>query len=563
MSKLIKFYCLAILLIASCANPLPPSGGPPDKTPPVIEAAEPLSGTLNFDKESVNIEFSKYMKNNTVQENIFISPSVKMKFDWSGKDLEIGFLEKLDTNTTYALTFGTDYTDYKGNKPKQAYTLIFSTGSKLDSGLIKGRLFADKMDGVYLFAYNISAMDPDTLDPRHTKAHYRSQPGSDGGFSFHALKNGDYRIFAIKDEAKNELYDEGSDAFGAPLADITLTDDTIPKIRLKLGPVIDKAGPMLFDVESKFDSYFIASLDETMDTASVSTRAFFISDSTGTDTIDILSAFLNLDDPKKIDIITNKSLDSSATWQLKIDSDSIIGLKDSFGNVIRDTACSVYFFAEPGKDTLAPKLLPMAIQDSSVNIDPNKRFEFAFNLPPDSASFVENVSFEKMSDSSKIRFEIFKKADNIFEIKAAESLLSEQYYKIELNLGELKFPAGRTMPDSILILRFSALDTRTYSGAGGELRNIPENDSSQYLIIFKSKDRSYSTAIDKDKKWKFDKLPPGEYSIEIVKDSDGNGNYSFGDAFPFIFGENFFQFSKKLTIKPRWEIEDVILELPE
>ena len=82
---------LLILFAYSCANIQAPSGGPPDKTPPVVETISPLNKTLNFAESKIILQFDKYMNKNSVTENIYILPSAKMKFDWSGKKLAINF----------------------------------------------------------------------------------------------------------------------------------------------------------------------------------------------------------------------------------------------------------------------------------------------------------------------------------------------------------------------------------------------------------------------------------------------------------------------------------------
>ena len=560
MNKIIKYFCLATILIASCANPLPPSGGPPDKTPPVIRHTEPKDRALNFNKESVEIDFSKYMNNNSVQENIFISPSVQLKYDWSGKSLEIEFDEALDSNTTYALTLGTDYTDFRGNKPDQAFTLIFSTGSNLDSGRIKGKLYGEDFADVYIFAYNIDKLDEDTLNPAITKAQYRSQPGKDGSFGFNALKDGNYRIFAVKDQYKDELYNEGTDAFGAAVSDINMTQDSIPTLSFKIGGIIDKSGPMLYDVESVYDNKIIAGFDEDIDTSSVKAPAFIVQDSAGSEEIKIVSAYIKPDDPKKVEILLSEVPDTSKVWRLTISDDAENALKDLYGNIIQDTMKSAIFFASAEQDTSLAAILSIPAKDSATNINPLNDMQFVFSKGIDEASFTENLTFIKMDDSSAVEFELVKKADNIFNLMAKKELASEQWYKISFNLKDIKALSGRPMPDSLIQMRFKTLDIRNYSAVSGTVKNIPDSDSSDYYIILKKDKQHYTAKINTDRTWLFDKVPAGEYRIEIFHDSDGNGEYSYGDAFPYQFAEKFMIFDKKLTVKARWSIEDIVLE---
>ena len=54
------FFLLSFILI-KCANQLPPTGGEVDKIPPKIDEVYPPDGTINFDKDYFDIEFSEYV----------------------------------------------------------------------------------------------------------------------------------------------------------------------------------------------------------------------------------------------------------------------------------------------------------------------------------------------------------------------------------------------------------------------------------------------------------------------------------------------------------------------
>ena len=152
MIKILKYCLLFLFFISGCAVIESPKGGEKDKTPPKILEIEPKGG-INYKSKTVTFEFSQYMDKNKVIENISISPTTELKFDWSGKSLEVEFVKDLDSNTTYSLNLGTDYTDYLQNKPEEALSYIFSTGNTIDSGSIEGNLFSKETQGVYIFAY--------------------------------------------------------------------------------------------------------------------------------------------------------------------------------------------------------------------------------------------------------------------------------------------------------------------------------------------------------------------------------------------------------------------------
>lgn len=208
--KIIIKYILMVLLVG-CANIQPPSGGPPDETPPKIILSEPPTNTIKFADDRITVEFSEYVEHSSVTRSINMQPELKTEYKWAGKKLHINLEEVPDSNLTYSITFGTSYTDMHKNKPEAAYTIIFSSGSKLDSGVIDGKLYSKKADEYSIFAYNITEIDPDTLRLSHTKYDYKVPLGSDGSFSIKALKDGIYRLICIKDTRNDGFYNKNSD----------------------------------------------------------------------------------------------------------------------------------------------------------------------------------------------------------------------------------------------------------------------------------------------------------------------------------------------------------------
>jgi hypothetical protein len=293
-------YLFVLLFgLFACANPQPPSGGPPDSSPPIILETKPVSGTVNFDGDEAVIRFNKYMNRPKVIENIYISPPVKIEYSWSGKDLEIEFLEPLDRNLTYTVNLGTEYTDYLGNKPDEGFALFFSPGSVIDSGSINGTLHVSDAESASVYAYRIDNILPDTLNVSSTLPIYRIQIGKSGIFSIKALADGVYRLIAVRDVFRNNIYDEGIDAFGAAVADVTVRSDSVPSIEFKLGPIIDKNGPMLYTANSINQRYVELTFSEDLDTNSINPNAIIITDSLEKNTANIKSAYFTFGSAKK------------------------------------------------------------------------------------------------------------------------------------------------------------------------------------------------------------------------------------------------------------------------
>ena len=59
-----KIYYLYIIsfIIFSCANQTAPTGGPKDEDPPVLISSSPTDRQINFQKNTVELEFDEQLK---------------------------------------------------------------------------------------------------------------------------------------------------------------------------------------------------------------------------------------------------------------------------------------------------------------------------------------------------------------------------------------------------------------------------------------------------------------------------------------------------------------------
>ena len=554
-----KISILIIILLISCANPMPPTGGPPDKTPPKIINSEPLNGTINFHSKSISLEFNKYMNKNKVNENIFVTPDKKIKFDWSGKELNIEFEDELDSNTTYAINIGTDYTDLKQNKPTQSYTLIFSTGNFLDSGEISGQLFDKEPSGAYIYAYYIDNINPDTLNPNMTKPDYKIQIGTNGKFNILALKEGNYRLFAISDKFKDGIYNEGIDGFSAASRDVMVFDDSIPLVNFQLGPPIDKVGPMLYSAESIFNNLIAVDFSEPLDTFSLKSSDFELQDSLGTKDIAIESVLFSSESNNKILVIPEEYLDTTVVWRISALSNT--GIKDTVGNPVQDTMNTTYFMSRAEKDTSKLKFIKIPLKDSSNNINLMPKMDFVFNRGIINKNIKNKISLMPKDSSEKIDFELKWESDNYFSIIPNKNLKTNTNYFISFNIDSLQYSKDKFYQDSTMILHFKTIDTRKFGGAKGSVKNFAVADSLMKIRFIKSPILIFETSTIDSGKWEMPKLPEGKYKVEIYYDRDKDGKYSYGNLYPFQFSEEFIILKNEIEINPRWT-KEIILPSP-
>ena len=229
-NKLFLYIIISVTLyFYSCANQLPPSGGDDDKTPPEIISIYPKPNSINYKDNKLRFKFDEYVDRRSFEESFFISPKPKggYEFDWSGKEVEVKFSKALDKNKTYVIIIGKDLKDIRGgNALASPLSFAFSTGSRIDKGNISGMVFSDNYDRVKILAYLKDGKTEDSLNPGNNIPDYILQVSPDGSYEFTNLPDGEYRIFAVSDEDRNNLFDKDLDKIAVLSDDLRLAKDS-------------------------------------------------------------------------------------------------------------------------------------------------------------------------------------------------------------------------------------------------------------------------------------------------------------------------------------------------
>ena len=224
----------AMMFPSGCANTTtPPSGGPKDTIPPVLVKTSPLPGTVNVPthKTQVKFTFDEYV---VVKEpnNIFLSPpqEKKPKYRITGKTLVVSFESDLDSNTTYTLDITGAVVDNNEGNWYEGFTLVFSTGSQIDSmcmtGLVQDCNTLKPLKGATVLLYKDHADSAIFLHRPDAAA----KTDDWGFFSLRNIKDTVYRVYALKDANNNNIYepDQESVAFlSEPYQPRTVFNDSI------------------------------------------------------------------------------------------------------------------------------------------------------------------------------------------------------------------------------------------------------------------------------------------------------------------------------------------------
>lgn len=541
---------LITLLFYSCANQLPPGGGDIDRIPPEIVSVYPEDQTVNFSDSYIEIEFSEYVNKRSVQESIFISPNIpqRLEYDWSGRSLEIVLPDSLRENTTYTITIGTDVEDINNrNKMEKAYTFAFSTGDKIDIGTITGTAIDAAPLGTMIFAYK---MLTDTLNPLKQKPDYITQCGTDGSYRLTGLSDGSYRVFAVKDEFRNFLYDPSQDRFGVPHTEVILSDsiDLFTNLNYQL-QLEDTAKPRVLGLTMTDANHLLIEFNEPVDSTLISNESFFIYDSTNQRRTSVDYFFKGK--TKKKNFLLSFSDSLLASDELYLISTNII---DKSGNKLEYEITS--FVRNDKPDTTFPELLSLKEQFQNGKVDYingkvllNYSDGFDFNILKNAVKVIDN----KKAEVSK---EFVKIDDATFYI-TFPSLRPNSDYEIKID-NKLLVDAAGNFIDSVFTYKFSTINNLDFSGISGK---VIADDEMNIVVLAKNINDDKLIYIQNNRNFNFDRVFPGKYLLIAFDDKNENLQYDKGRIYPFVPSEQFVFYPDTLELKPRWPVGDITIKI--
>ena len=222
----------------SCANTqTPPSGGPKDTIPPVIEAVYPTLGQTNVPrhKTQLKITFDEYVQVKD-PKSLFLSPPLEKapKYKMKGKSVIVYFENDLDSCRTYTMDLTNAIGDNNEGNMFPGFTLVFSTGDRIDSMMVTGIVqdcnSLKPLKGATVLMYKDHA----------DSALYLHRPDAAvktdewGFFSIRNIQDTLYRMYAIIDENNNNMYDPETEkvAFIDSLVKpVVVVNDSLPELQ--------------------------------------------------------------------------------------------------------------------------------------------------------------------------------------------------------------------------------------------------------------------------------------------------------------------------------------------
>lgn len=549
-------FFVSILSFLGCAKIEPPPGGPPDETAPEVIATTPQAGALNVARDSdIEVTFSEKIKADEIAQNIFISPMPAMdpRIKVDGDKIRIRFADSLRMDQTYLVALKTDIEDLRRNRMENPFKFAFTTGRMLDSGSIAGQVYenfnpADRVD-IWLYKADSDFSIFDTLPD------YIGQTGTDGSFRMDYLGLGEYFVFAVKDVGSDREYVPENDPIGIPSRLVKL-DSLGPMMAGQRFNLIsaDTTRPELGSVDYNRDLLISVRFNEAVNYAQLSPDDFMLM-STDSQIVVIEEIYAPEQFTAKVLLKPGRTLDSGH-YLLRIGD-----VRDQFGNPVADDKDSASFVATARIDTLAPTLLGTypADRQRDFPLDSSVRLDFSEPVMIDSTDTVMTL----MSPDSSLR--------PLQKIYSRELALSAKLPDIEVDSGDyilyvdltgIRDLFGNLAGDSILSVGFALLDKSDWGAVSGRMVMTEAGLYSNPRIRLRALQGGYEANLVLDDSLRFYlDLPAGRYIFYAFDDLDSNDSYDPGRILPIEYSEPYYLFADTISVRSRFETEDILLEL--
>ena len=412
------------------------------------------------------------------------------------------------------------------------------------------------MSGIMIFAYRTDTLKSDTLNPATTQPDFITQTGKGGDFFLYHIPFGSYRIFAIRDEYRNLVYDREIDEYGIPSSAIRITSqDTLAKGVLMQLAKEDVSGPRLIKVSAKDQHHAVAEFSEGLLPASLVLTSLQIKDTLTGKPLDLVDVFPSPISSQEVIMVTKKQ-DSAHIYLF-----SAQGISDSSGNQINPLAHSSAFEGSSKKDTLGFRLQSISLKDSTLNVDLHPVITFVFS---DALAKTTSLDFMSLKDKFNKNIPVERKwiSSVAVSIEPRQDCLDKTWYEVTADIPQLQDWSGRLCKDTVKVIRFATLDVEDMSSIDGMIFDADKTDVEGNLCLTATllegrNSQSYLAIADASGKFNFRLVPEGKYVFQAFRDRNKNKIYDAGKPFPFVFSERLGILSDTVKVRARWPLEGV------
>jgi len=527
LKKILSLLFLFFMIVGfwQCARRGSPTGGDIDITPPVLIKADPKNLSTNFNKKTIRLTFDEFITLEDVQNQLVISPPLKYIPEikpqgTTSKFVEITFKDTLRENTTYTINFGQSIVDNNEGNPNRFLTYVFSTGDLIDSlsisGVVKDAYNKKADEFISVMLYEIDSVFNDSTIYKYPPNYITNTLDSLPLFSLKNLKEGKYHLIALKDQAKNNVFDQNSDKIGFLADTISLPSDSLYLLNL-----------------------FKEIPDYSISVPSYAAKNKIIFGYKGPKENFKIEPLTVLPDSVKSVMLKDRENDSINYWLTPTDIDSILFTvtNEKLGFI----------------DTFTVKNRKLPIDSLRLTPSPSSRLNFE-----DPFKILANTPIQKI-DTSKIAILDQDTIQKPFSVKI-DTLKNNLDFNFEVNPNErynvVLLPGAIEdffgMQNDTIITRLS---TNGYADYGNLTLNL--SGELNYPIIVELTDERdiliRQLIAKQPQAYEFRNLDPKNYRIRIIFDENDNGKWDTGSYLNKIQPERIVYYPDLIEIRANWE----------
>ena len=585
LKKYIKLSVLVLFIYSGCAKIGVITGGPKDLDPPKLLKCDPENYSVKFNKKKIEITFDEFIQLKDFNNEFIISPPTKKKPTTllKNKTLIVNLPDSLAENTTYTLSFGNAIADNNEGNVLKDFEYVFSTGDELDSMAVAGKVLnafdlkIDKDPYFLLLHENLSDSAPFKINPT-----YVGKTNTQGNFIIKNIKEGTYRLYAIKGGSSNYKYTPVTKAIAFNDSLLYLNHvDIKPQPKRQKKDTVKLKKPVLKDANdtAKVKKDTVVILPDYI----VFTKlyAFFekdnkqyIKDSKWIDRRRLRLGFnISQEDEPEIKPVNFKSEDFFlAEYSPKKDSVSL-WIKDS-ALYKRDTMTLSVEYYNPYKDKQKIDTIRFSFIEETKNKGKKSKKKkkesnvLKFSITNSIINLKEALSIESTYpvvaiDTARIR--LIETKDSTDKVKhyqlIRDSLCPRKYYikypwdedlKYKLNIYPGAVSDIYDLGNDTIVNKLTVQKADYYGNIFINFTNVQMSMIVQLL----EKDKIIVQKIVKSGgKVTFDYLQPKTYNIKVIYDSNDNGIWDTGDLLNKIQPEKVFFYNDEIKVRSNWDNE--------
>ncbi len=540
------FFPLTLLLIAysGCAKISAPSGGPKDKTPPIVLKSVPENGTVNFRGKRFEVTFNEYVALEKINDKFMVSPPMKKKpkVYLKGKSVVTEFEDILRDSTTYTFYYQDAIRDLNEANIYENFQFVFSTGPVIDSLSVTGHVYESPDLEVPEMAQVLMYKElADTAVERQIPD-YIAMVNVDGYFRFDNVRAGKYRLYALVDGDNSRNYNLADEDFAFRVEPIEVTpeksyievlpDTATKKLQLKKPeiPLDRKSEYNIFLYKALLKNHYLTSssrpekykLVYTLSLPPGEMKFDFSIPGTGSDNY-------FLERSRNNDTLKVWITDSILFSQAQILSLVTFPSTDTLGITGYKTDTIPLRFIAPRAPRISRAKKPVLDMESNLsygNLKPGQRILFSSPTPlntPDTSAIRLYEIVEK--SRKKLAYEFYRDTSSASRYYMRATIVPGKRY--QLIADSASFTDIYNLNSDSTGYTFAVKDPESYSKLTLNITNFEGNRIIQ--LLDKSERLIRQVQVKKPGKVEFPLLEVGTYRIRAINDLNGDGKWTTGD----------------------------------